>query len=121
MRKFQLYIATLVFINSVFFNALNAEPEEESEAVIDYFQLKNPFISFLPKEQIIKTPVEQPKQTVNNSNQNNKMQMMAQPVVVQEQIVLPAIFIQGILYGVKEPMAIINEQTYGIGDVVQGL
>lgn len=121
MRRLQLYMAFMVLFNLVHFHNLHAEVENKSaESDVDYFQLKNPFISLLPNVQIIKTPVEQPKQTINNSNQNNMMQMMPQPVVPQEHVMLPAIFIQGLVYGVINPLAIINEQTYSIGDTVQG-
>ena len=91
--------------------------EENTESItdqqgIDFSKLANPFLSQLPKEEISKTPVELPKQTVNNVF--NVIKMPELPVA------LPTIEIQGIVYGVKDPQVIINDEAYGIGDRVMG-
>jgi len=64
---------------------------------------EDPFIPMLPKEipkKVVEavTPVES--------------------APVQENIVLPALNVAGVLWGTDKPMAIINDKVYGVGEMI---
>lgn len=106
-----------VYCYIVFIVSFLAGPVWAKDKEVDYFSLRNPFLSQLPVVEIIKTPVEQTQQ----KNDNNSMN---QPPVVEtpkeQPLVLPELKLQGIVWGVKHPIAIINDQSYGVGQSVLG-
>lgn len=125
-----------VFIFWLFFSCVSAATpalaEEEkdeppaTEEFPDFSVLRDPFLSALPVEEIIKTLIEPP-----GINNNNKQQSMAKasplsqapaplPVLKPEKPVLPAFNLQGIVWGSDQPQAIINNKVFGIGDSIQG-
>ncbi len=116
-----------IFLYSILFSTLllsgRVQAEEDravdtplEDDVVDFLKLENPFLSQLPKQQIIKTPVEQPKQTDNNVNKL----FNGIPPIEQTPVLLPNFDIQGVVYGVKDPQVIINDQSYGLNEYVLG-
>jgi len=101
-------------------NTETLKADEVIEAdIVDFFSLRNPFMSQLPKVEIIKTPIELPKQTINNDMSQMFPQVIPPEVVIQP-VVLPTFEIQGMIYDVKDPLVIIDDQTFGIGESVKG-
>ena len=91
------------------------------EVIVDFLKLRNPFLSQLPKPEIIKTPIEHPIQRNDNTRDTKPMPVMHQmPKVNEKPVELPRITLQGIVFGVKDPQVIVDEQSYGIGDHVMG-
>lgn len=106
----------LLWSGFVYAQEENVVESVSEEDVVDFLKLENPFLSQLPKQQIIKTPIEQPKQTDNNINKL----LDGLPPIEQTPVLLPSFDVQGVIYGVKDPQVIINDQSYGLNEYVLG-
>lgn len=99
----------------------DAQEKAVEEVVVDFLKLRNPFLSQLPQEEILKTPVEHPIQTIDNSKKNHPVvETMPIPKIEEKPIVFPKIVLQGVVYDVKEPQVIIEDQSFSIGEHVLG-
>ncbi len=91
----------------------------EEEALPDFSSVRDPFVSQLPKHQKVERPVEPTVQNVHNEQKLT----MGQPTAAafadnKEDLKLPPLEIQGIIWGGKYPQAIINENVLEVGDSV---
>ena len=101
-------------------------------SAVDIASLRNPFLSLLPKKEIVKTLVEPFVPKIDNAN--NRLPSYTMPpamlpvsqtptVVVTENVSqrsLPALRVQGIIWGGDRPQAIINDRIVELGDDVEG-
>ncbi len=124
MKKISLIICGVFLWNMTI--VAFSEDEQKSdksmeEVIVDFLKLRNPFLPQLPKEEIIKTPVEQHTQTIDNSMDMNRVPIVQPKLKVEEApVILPKLLLQGIIFGVKDPQVIIDEQSYGVGEHVMG-
>ncbi len=103
-----------------------SDPKEDDleDIMSDFVSIRNPFLSQLPvAAQIIKTPVEPVVQKVNNgvSQKSVANVIKAAPVVAAQltKTTGPEVHLQGIMWGIERPQAIVNDTVVGVGDMVQ--
>lgn len=74
---------------------------------VDNLDFKNPFVSLLPKKEIIKREIEKP--------------IVPEPVAkeIEKDITPPNLIIKGLVWNSNRPQAIINESVVGVGDTVE--
>lgn len=93
-----LLLSGLIFLNKEEF--LFSEEESPNQVEFKDEGLRDPFISLLPKKDI---PIETIPISIGNT-----------------EVDVPVISIQGMVWGVDRPQAIIDNKVYDIGDEIKG-
>ena len=120
---FFLFCLSAAIVYGAGIQAQTAAVNEDSP-LPDFMTLRDPFESALPKAQIIKTPIELPRQSYNNSSQVNEtapVKPNSIAPVPRQKRPLPPLVISGIVWERKQPQAIVNNTVVGVGDEISGV
>ncbi|MBI4309346.1 MAG: hypothetical protein HY591_03340 [Candidatus Omnitrophica bacterium] len=115
-----------LFITFLFFSFCCRAAAEE-EPLPDFLTLRDPFLPALPREEIIKTPVELGRQNDNNTSQRPGTGNVPAgptgflPVAVPPKKKPPSLQLDGIVWGSEHPQAIVDNAVVGVGDEISGV